>query len=527
MTTEQLKVGEAIIDLLSREYGVDVVFGIPGVHNIELYRGLHRSGVKAVSPRHEQGAGFMADGWSIVTGKPGICVLISGPGLTNALTPIAQAYHDSRPMLVIASTTPTDALGKSFGPLHDLPDQAAVARSVCAFSETVADPTMLPALIERAWNVFTSERLRPVHIAIPMDVLAQTCAPFTRVTTPVARPISHDNDIARALDIINSSSAPVIIAGGGSIDASAQLVALAEIIDAPVLLTGNAKGVMSSSHPLCAGNCLVFGQVQKDIEAADLVIVIGTELSDTDLYNDGRALQFGGKVVRIDIDAEQINRRNTPTVGLVGDAAHTMSSLTRGVVARNATAGAKRAQQWRDHARSKTSNTFVPWLKVIEQWLPENAIVALDSTQLGYSAHWWLPATRSRSWLAPYGFGTLGCALPMAIGAAVAAPDRPVLAIAGDGGWLFTVAEMAAAHDLKSNITMLLWDNSGYEQIRTSFDDVQAPRMGVDVTSHDPSVIARGFGWNAVDVTTPEQLAMSLDSATKSSGPQFIRIDVR
>ena len=121
MTTEQLKVGEAIIDLLSREYGVDVVFGIPGVHNIELYRGLHRSGVKAISPRHEQGAGFMADGWSIVTGKPGICVLISGPGLTNALTPIAQAYHDSRPMLVIASTTPTDALGKSFGPLHDLP----------------------------------------------------------------------------------------------------------------------------------------------------------------------------------------------------------------------------------------------------------------------------------------------------------------------------------------------------------------------------------------------------------------------
>ena len=109
MTAEQLKVGEAIIDLLSREYGVDVVFGIPGVHNIELYRGLHRSGVKAISPRHEQGAGFMADGWSIVTGKPGICVLISGPGLTNALTPIAQAYHDSRPMLVIASTTPTDA----------------------------------------------------------------------------------------------------------------------------------------------------------------------------------------------------------------------------------------------------------------------------------------------------------------------------------------------------------------------------------------------------------------------------------
>jgi acetolactate synthase-1/2/3 large subunit len=341
---------------------------------------------------------------------------------------------------------------------------------------------MLPALIERAWNVFTSARPRPVHIAIPMDVLAQPCAPFVRVHTPAARPIAHDNDIVRALDIINSSQTPVIIAGGGSIDASTQLVALAEALDAPVLLTGNAKGVMSSSHPLCAGNCLVFGRVQKDIEAADVVIVVGTELSDTDLYNDGKALQFGGKLVRIDIDADQMNRRTTPTVGIVGDAARTMASFTRGIVSRNATAGAQRAAQWRDHARNKTSDKFVPWLQVIEQWLPENAIVALDSTQLGYSAHWWLPASRSRSWLAPYGFGTLGCALPMAIGAAVAAPDRPVLAIAGDGGWLFTVAEMAAAHDLKSNITMVLWDNSGYEQIRASFDDVAAPRMGVDVT---------------------------------------------
>jgi acetolactate synthase-1/2/3 large subunit len=526
MTSEHLKVGEAIIDLLSREYGVDVVFGIPGVHNIELYRGLHRSGVTAISPRHEQGAGFMADGWSIVTGKPGICVLISGPGLTNVLTPIAQAYHDSRPMLVIASTTPTDALGKSFGPLHDLPDQAAVARSVCAFSETVTDPTQIPALIERAWNVFTSARPRPVHIAIPMDVLAQPCAPFVRKHIAASKPVAHDSDVAKALEIINSSSAPVIIAGGGSIDASTQLVALAEALDAPVLLTGNAKGVMPSDHPLCAGNCLVFGQVQKDIESADVVIVIGTEISDTDLYNDGRALQFGGKVVRIDIDPDQINRRTTPTVGIVGDAAQTMAKLTRGITVRNSKTGAQRAQQWREHARAKTSDTFTPWLKVIEHWLPDNAIVALDSTQLGYSAHWWLPALHSRSWLAPYGFGTLGCALPMAIGASVAAPDRPVLAIAGDGGWLFTVAEMAAAKDLASDIVMILWDNSGYEQIRTSFDDVQAPRMGVDVSSHDPSAIARGFGWNAVDVTTPDQLATVLDTALAHGGPQFIRIAV-
>ena len=257
--SDQLRVGEAIIDLLTREYGVDTVFGIPGVHNIELYRGLHRSGVRAISPRHEQGAGFMADGWSVITGKPGVCVLISGPGLTNALTPIAQAYHDSRPMLIIASTTPTNALGKSFGPLHDLPDQAALVRSICAFSETVTDAQELPQLIERAWNVFTSQRPRPVHLAIPMDVLEQMCARFEKVDTEAHRPVPAASEIKRAVELINAATNPIVVAGGGCVDAGAQLAKFAEAIDAPVVLTGNAKGVLSSTHPLCAGNCLVFG----------------------------------------------------------------------------------------------------------------------------------------------------------------------------------------------------------------------------------------------------------------------------
>jgi len=524
VVSAELRVGEAIIDLLTREYGVDVVFGIPGVHNIELYRGLHRAGVRAVSPRHEQGAGFMADGWSIVTGKPGVCVLISGPGLTNALTPIAQAYHDSRPMLVLTSTTPTDALGKGFGPLHDLPDQAAVARSICAFSETVTDPSRLPALIERAFNIFSSSRRRPVHIAIPTDVLTQKCSPFARSHAATMHDEITTDQIARAVEIIDPAQSPVVIAGGGCIDAGSELVAFAETLGAPVLLTGNAKGVVSSSHDLCAGNCLVFGRVQREIESADVVVVVGTELSDTDLYNNGRALNFAGKVVRIDIDPEQINRRTTPTIGLVGDAATTLKRLTENIRKRSTDAGRQRAGEWRDHARTRTNVKFVPWLRAIEENLPGDAIVALDSTQLAYSAHWWLPATQPRSWLAPYGFGTLGCALPMAIGASVAAPSRPVLAIVGDGGWLFTVAEMAAAKDLNSNIILLLWDNSGYEQIRESFDEVDAPRLGVDVSSHDPCLVARGFGWQTTRVDTPEQLAQVLATSFATSGPKFIRV---
>jgi thiamine pyrophosphate-dependent acetolactate synthase large subunit-like protein len=427
-------------------------------------------------------------------------------------------------MLVLASTTPTDALGKSFGPLHDLPDQAKIAESVCAFSETVTDPSQLPALVERAFNVFSSSRPRPVHIAIPMDVLAQPCQPFARKQLAVVKPSASASEVSRAAEIINTAQSPVVIAGGGCVNAGSELVAFAQTLDAPVLLTGNAKGVMSSSHELCAGNCLVFGRVQRDVESADVVVVVGSELSDTDLYNGGRALNFAGKVVRIDIDPAQIIRRTSPTAALVGDAAITLRELTAKLTKRTSHDGQARAKTWRDHARAKTNANFQQWLEAIENTLPSDAIVALDSTQLAYSAHWWLPATQSRSWLAPYGFGTLGCALPMAIGASVAAPNRPVLAIVGDGGWLFTVAEMAAAKDLNSKIVLLLWDNRGYEQIRESFDDVAAPQMGVDVSSHDPVAIAKGFGWATTQVTTPEQLTTALQNSFAANSPQFIRV---
>jgi len=317
----------------------------------------------------------------------------------------------------------------------------------------------------------------------------------------------------------------VIIAGGGAKDAGDELTALAEALDAPVVLTGNAKGVVASRHPLCAENTLVFGRVQRDIEAADAALVVGSELSDTDLYNNGRALAFTGSVVRIDIDEAQISRRVTPSVGLVGEARATLEQLRALIHPGTSRDGAERARTWREHSRNKTSKEFAPWLAAIEEALPDDAIVALDSTQLGYSAHWWLPANHSRSWLAPYGFGTLGCALPMAIGASVAAPERPVLAIAGDGGWLFTVAEMASAVDLDANVTMILWDNRGYQQIKQSFDDVDAPRMGVDVSSHDPLTIAKGFGWSAQDVTSPDELADLLRTSLRR-GQHLLRICV-
>ena len=524
-----LRVGEAIIDLLVREYQVTTAFGIPGVHNIELFRGLHSSGIRVVAPRHEQGAGFMADGWSIATGKPGLCVLISGPGLTNAITPIAQAYHDSRPMLVLASTTPTSALGKHFGPLHDLDNQSGMVDSITAFSETVTDASQIPYLIERAWNVFTSQRPRPVHLAVPTDVLEQTVEPFVRVSIPTTPPVPQDAQIVRAAQLLASAKRPIIVAGGGALGAGEIIESIATAIDSPVVLSGNAKGEVPSTNLLCVGSAMVIPRVQQEIEQSDVVLVVGSELSDADLYNGGRALNFSGKVIRIDIDAEQILRRVKPDISIVASAKEALAQIAEklkadAVVSNNS--GESRATNLRLSARSGVRQDLLPWIDAIEQAMPDGTVIAIDSTQLAYAAHTVMSCNTPRSWLAPFGYGTLGCALPMAIGAAIADPTKSVLAIAGDGGWLFTLAEMAAAIDEGVDMVLVLWDNRGYAQIRESFDDVKAPRMGVDVSSHDPCTIARGFGWNAIDVTTVEAFSIVLNEAFEHRGAHFIRISV-
>ncbi len=523
-----MNVGEAVIELLTH-YGVDTVFGIPGVHNIEMYRGLARSGVRAVSPRHEQGAGFMADGWGRVTGRPGVCCVISGPGFTNILTPIGQAFHDSQPLLVLSSTTPTGDLGRAHGPLHDLPDQALLGRSVTAFSETVFAADEVPELIAAAWAQFTARRPRPVHLTFPTDVLEQPCEPQLKLDGASARPRPDAALIAEAVTLLRVAAHPMIIAGGGSIDAGDELRVLAERLVAPVVLSGNAKGTLPSSHPLCVGNMLSAAPVQRALAAADAVVVIGSEVSDADIWNGGFPLALGGWIVRIDIDEAQLDRRMTPTVSIVADAALAMSALVDALDAgpaplADAVEGEELAASLRADVHRTYESAMVPWLEAIEAALPDDRIVALDSTQLAYAAHSFLSCEQPRSWLAPFGFGTLGCAVPMAIGAAVAAPDRPVFALVGDGGWLFTVAEMATAVDERLDIVVVLWDNRGYGEIKASFDRVQAPRMGVDVTSADPELIARGFGWAAHTVDVPAALEHAIVEAFAAGGPQFIRV---
>jgi acetolactate synthase-1/2/3 large subunit len=514
--------GEAAIELIRRS-GASTVFGIPGVHTLELYRGLSASGLRHVAPRHEQGAAFMADGWARVTGRPGVCVLIGGPGLTNAITPIAQAYHDSVPMLVISGAVPSAQ--RHLGEIHDLPDQAALLDQVTAFSHTVTDPDELPEVFTRAERVFGSERPRPVHIAIPVDVLGRTVSLPDWSPPPPDRPRADPEAVARAAALLARAQRPLILLGGGARDAGAEALALARALDAPVGLTINARGTIPDADPLCLGSALSFPPISDLLRDADATLLVGAQFSDLELWGLSEPLTLRG-LVRVDIDAEQLRRRWAPELGLHGDAAATLQALAEalptGAAAPNGSVATVVREARAALAPPPELARFVPLLEVLDRVLPPDRIVAGDSTQPVYAANHLLPMATPRSWLMPIGYGCLGCALPMALGAKLAAPERPVLALAGDGGFQFTIQELATARDLGLAVVALVYDNRGYGEIRAAMDDAGVAHLGTDATTHDLLQIAAGFGVAAARSRSLAELEQQLAEALRADGPTVI-----
>jgi acetolactate synthase-1/2/3 large subunit len=516
--------GELLVQLLE-DLGVETVFGIPGVHTIELYRGLPATRIRHVTPRHEQGAGFMADGYARVTGKPGVCFIITGPGMTNILTAMGQAYSDSVPMLVISSVNRTTELGLGGGRLHELPSQRAVVSGVAAFSHTLMEPEELPEVLFRAFSVFSSARPRPVHIEIPIDVII---APADHVSRKLGvlpgRPLPSPEAIARAAQILKSARNPVVLLGGGAVDASAEATALVEALDAPVCCTINAKGVIAKGHPLALGSNQAWVPVRELVMQSDVVLAVGTELGETDydIVFDGN-FRIGGKLIRVDIDPAQMNCNFPSDVAVVGDAKAAMASLLAALGERKpsivSSAGAKRAAEVRAKLDAQWPASWTGQrrvLEILQETLPD-AIVAGDSTQPVYSGNHLFDATRTRSWFnSATGYGTLGYALPAAIGAKLAAPDRPVVALVGDGGLQFTLPEMAASVEANAPVIVLLWNNFGYGEIKRYMLNKGITPIGVDIYTPDFLALAKGFGCNAERATSFSHLRELLATAARA-----------
>jgi len=525
--------GELLVRLLDA-YGVELVFGIPGVHTVELYRGLPATSIRHVTPRHEQGAGFMADGYARVTGKPGVCFIITGPGMTNILTAMGQAYGDSVPMLVISSVNRREQLAMGEGRLHELSSQRNMVAGVAAFSHTLMQADQLPQVLARAFAIFASARPRPVHIEIPIDVIAEPVNPaIMTVRALPSPPAPAPEAVRRAVDWLSAAKKPLVILGGGAVDGAAEALALVEHLDAPVIHTVNAKGILPPGHPLRAGENMAFAPVREAIGQADVVLAVGNEFGETEMYPDPKPLVFPDKFIRIDIDPEQLVRGVPASLPIMANARSALSEINRALgvakkpAARPDSPGAKRAAA----VRAATAKCWGPAVAlhrriagVVQQSLPD-AIVVGDSAEPVYALNLCYEPSRPRSFFnSSTGYGTLGYGLPAGIGAKLAAPDRPVVVLVGDGGFQFTIGELAAAVEAKVGLIVLLWNNEGYGEIKTYMLEQQIAPIGVDIFTPDFLAIAKGFGCQATRPASFEELARELTAANARSVPTVIEI---
>ena len=529
MQSKTLTGGQALVRLLAN-YGVDTVFGIPGVHTLELYRGLPGSGIRHVLTRHEQGASFMADGYARVSGKPGVCFVITGPGVTNAATGIGQAYADSIPMLVISSVNHSASLGKGWGSLHECQDQRAMTAPITAFSAVALTAEDLPELIARAYAVFDSERPRPVHISVPLDVLS---APIARDwSNDVVRRPTRGPACATALDDaaarLNGAKRPMIIAGGGALNAADQLLEISTRLAAPLFTSVAGKGLLPPNAALNAGSSLCVEPGWKLIAEADVVLAVGTEMADTDFWRE--RLPLNAQLLRVDIDPRKFNDFYPCAVALHGDAQQTLSGLlerlpssVRDASAAIASVAALREAVKASHGPLQQIHQSI--LARIAAELPENAFVSTDMTQLAYTGNYAFDSLAIRSWLHPTGYGTLGYGLPAGIGAKFGAPQRPGLVLVGDGGFLYTAQELATAvEELDSPLVVLLWNNDALGQIRDDMLGLDIEPIGVLPRNPDFAALARAFGCTVTQPQSLAELQTDLRHGFKRNGVTLIEL---
>ena len=510
-------------------YEVDTVFGMAGTMTLELYRGIALTGIRHVQCRNEQGASLMADGYARATGKPGVCTIIGGPGVTNAATGIAQAYADSQPMLVLSGASPAPTQGKGWGAIHELNDQAAVTAGFTAFSAMIRYPEELPELLARAYGVFRSSRPRPVHLSLPRDVLPVSVDSEWKPRRSPSLPMPDPAAIAEAADRLARATRPLIFVGGGAVGTRRSLTEIAERIGAPVLSTNAGKGVLPESHPLSLGCSILQAASQQALADADLVLLIGSEVSAGDHFLP--KLEISGEIIRIDIDPAELTSMYAAAVPIQGDAQAAVLALASALASRKPPAqrpeGERRVRDIL--ARNAAKMTGVERLharvwQILRSALPADALVMGDASQIVYTGTFAMPMEMERCWYYSGTYCALGFAVPMAIGAKIGAPQRPVVAVAGDGGIMFTISELATAAEERLALPVIVWNNDALKAIADGMDERKIPRIGVEPKSPDFLRLAESLGCRATRAASDEHLAQSVRNALLADRPTVIEV---
>ncbi|MGP8122907.1 MAG: thiamine pyrophosphate-dependent enzyme [Xanthobacteraceae bacterium] len=519
--------GEAIVDGLLA-HGVDTVFGLPGAQIYGLFDALKlaENRLKVIGARHEQACGYMAFGYARATGKAGVFSVVPGPGVLNAGAAMLTAYGCNEPVLCLTGQVPTSFLGRGRGHLHEMPDQLATLRSILKWAERVEYPGDAPAVVARAFQQMMSGRRGPASIEMPWDVFTQrTAVNAVAPLQPFAASEPDPDRVAAAAKIIAASRTPMIFVGSGAIDAGDEVLELAEMIDAPVIAFRSGRGIVSNAHELG----LTMAAAYRLWPQTDLMIGIGTRLELPDWRWPYKPA--GLKSIRIDIDASEM-RRFTPDAAVVADARDGTAALvaavrkagyskqtTRRAAIREATAAAQLEIQ--------AIQPQMAYLEVLRKVLPPDAIVTDELSQVGFASWFGFPVYQPRTFITSGYQGTLGSGFPTALGAKVAQPDRPVVAITGDGGFMFAVQELATAVQYKIGVVTLVFDNNSYGNVRRDQRQVFDGRViAADLVNPDFVMLAESFGVRAARVSSPQAFQPALETALADGGPCLIAIDV-
>jgi acetolactate synthase-1/2/3 large subunit len=389
----------------------------------------------------------------------------------------------------------------------------------------------VPQVLARAFAIFAGARPRPVHIEIPIDVITAKIDPaLSAAAWPLpTRPAPAPDALSESCALLAAAKAPVMVLGGGAADAAAEARALVEHLDAPVVHTVNAKGILPPHHPLRAGENMAMPPLHRLITEADVVLAVGTEFGETEMYPDPQPIRTNGKLIRIDIDPEQLVRGLPAALPIQADARLALGEMLRRLSTqpRIDRGGAKRAAE----AAKAVAEHWWPAVAthrriaaIVQESLPDVIMVG-DSAEPVYALNQCFEPTQPRSYFnSSTGYGTLGYGLPAGIGAKLAAPERPVIVLVGDGGLQFTIGELAAAVEAEAPVILLLWNNHGYGEIKTYMEDRQIKPIGVDIFTPDFQTIAKGFGCAVARPETPDQLTADLRDATRRKVPTLIEL---
>lgn len=518
-----MRTADAVVAALLK-HGIDTLYALPGVHNDHLFdAAYHTSGaLRVIHPRHEQACAYMALGAALVTGEPQAFAVVPGPGLLNASGALLTAFGMGAPVLGLIGQIPSFAIDRGHGHLHEIRDQLGLLNHITKLAARIHAPYEAPDLVATAIHAALSDRTGPVALECAIDTWGQTAPPCDAPVRPPVHPPVDPSEIDRAVALLEKAERPLIVVGGGALDAGPEVQTLAERLQAPVSSFRRGRGVIPTSHPLAVS----FTEGHRFWQYADAVIAIGTRLY---WQQSNWGVDDGLKIIRIDADAEEITRFRHPDCALIGNAATILRALLDALPA--APRPSRRpeldaARGWFD-SRLARLEPQMSFLRGIRAALPHDGIYIEDVTQLGFVSRLAFPVYQPRTFLSPGYQDTLGWGYGTALGAQAALPDRAVVCIAGDGGFLYQVQELATAVHHKLPVVVVVFDDGAYGNVRRIQQQQYGERMiACDLTNPDFARLAESFGARAWTVRDPEALRPALEEALAARAPGLIHVPV-